>query len=300
MNKNWVLSIPGKDIRCHKNENHYYYSLDDVCKALGVVLKEEAKPQSQDWSYVFTSDDGEEILGIKSRNLISFILASRNLEARAHLYRHTHGVESHTIGGAFTSPQVFYDARDVAICLGYANDDPAVAKYFLRRKNLPVYGVYKLAVGSSLSDAKEYVDGLFDEERLTHLWQHMKFGPQKDHIIPFVYKGTNIRTFAEEEEGGFLFTLNDVCLALGVDKPPRLGRGMKKTRVVGYYYGEDERGTVITEKGLDSLLEQVDSPEVEEFRAWVARKVLPSLEQPHPWGRATRLVLRDGRWVPQS
>ena len=299
--KNWTFTVPGKTIRAYQDENYCsYYSLDDVCAALHVTLKKGAKPQSQDWSRTLTTDDGEEALGIRSRNLLPFILVSQKLEARAHLYRHAHGVNSKTVGGAFTSPQVFYDARDLAICLGYANNDPAVAKYFLREKQLSAYGAYKLAADSPLSDAEEFVDSLFDEERLTHIWQHMKFGPRKNHIIPFVYKGTDIRTFAEEEEGGFLFTLEDVCQALGIEEAPSLGRGMKKTRVVGYYYGEDEKGTVITEKGLGLLLERADSPEAKEFGAWTASKVLPSLKQPHPWGRPTRLVLRDGRWVPQG
>lgn len=293
MAKNWTLSIPGKDIRAYQDDNHsYYYSIDDVCEALGLVLKKETEPQAQDWSYIFTSDNGEEVLGIRSQNLLSSILISPKLEARAHLHRKTRGVKSKTIGGAYTSPRVVYDARDVAICLGYANDDPAVAQYFLRGKRVSAYVVYKLAVGSPLPDAEEFVDELFDEARLTYLWQHMKFGPHKNNIIPFEYKGCLIRTFAEEEEGGFLFTLIDVYQVLGIEKGPRLGKGMRKIRVIDYYYAEDERGAVVTEAGLKFLLEWAGSPEAEEFGAWVERKVLPSLKQPHPWGRPERVVVK--------
>lgn len=298
-----TFEILGKPIRYHRDEqNDQYYSLDDVCALLGLVLKKGVDPRNQNWSLTFTSDNGEEILGINSKTLLTFIPTSPKLEARAYLYRRIHGVESREIGGAFTSSKTMYDARDLAICLGYANDDPAVAQYFRIKKQLPVYGAYKLAVGSSLPDAESFVDNLFDEIRLTPYWTHMKFGPRKNHIIPFVYKGANIRTFAEEEEGGFLFTLDDVCLALGVQKAPSLGRGkgLRKTRVVDYYYGEDEKGTVITEAGLDLLLERVGTPEAEEFGRWVAQKVLPSLKQPHPCGRPVRLVLRDGRWVPKE
>lgn len=303
MLKNWTFNVAGKDIRAHQDENYICYcSLNDAFEALGLALREGVDAQSQDWSYVFTSDDGEEILGIESERLASFVPVSHKLEARAYLYRHIHGVERHTVGGAFSSPQDFYNARDLAICLGYANDDPAVAQYFLEEKSLSVYGVYKLATGSTIPDAEEFVDSLYDDARLTHLWQHMKFGPRKNFIIPFVYKGIPIRTFAEEEEGGFLFTLMDVCLALGIEKSPSIGRGkgLRKTRVVDYYCGEYERGTVITEKALELLLERTDSPEAEAFGQWVARKVLPFLKQPHPSGRPKRLVLQDGRWVPRS
>lgn len=299
-----TFEILGKPIRAFQDEEYgTCYSLEDVCKVLG--LKDPrtwSHPSNGEIGHGFPTVDIEGVACIKSRNMFAIILVAPNVEARAYLYQHIHGVKKKTIGGAFTSPQVRYDARDLAICLGYANGDRSVIEYFLKQKSLPAYAVHQLAVGSPLPDAEEFVDSLFDDDRLTHLWQHMKFGPRENHIIPFVYKGTIIRTFAEEEEGGFLFTLDDVCMALEIEKAPSLGvgKGLRKTRVVDYYYEKDERGTVLTEAGLDLLLERVGSPEAEEFKRWVARKVLPSLKQPHPWGRPTRLVLQDGRWVPQA
>lgn len=293
MATSWTFDVLEKTIHAYKGKDSNLYSLEDVSELLGLS-------ELRVWAAPPPTTDIEGVTCIKSAGLRLLILASRNIEARAYLYRRIHGVGRKTIGGAYTSPRVMYDARDLAICLGYANGDPAVTKYFFKKKSLTEYGAYKLAAGSKLPDAEEFVDKLFDEERLTHIWTHMKFGPRENNIIPFVYKGISIRTFAEEEEGGFLFTLEDVCQALGIEKGPRFGRGMKKVRVVDYYYGEDKRRAVITEEGLEFLLERVDSPEVGEFRRWVDSKILPSLKQPHPWGRPTRLVLRDGRWVPRE
>lgn len=209
-------------------------------------------------------------------------LVSRNLEARAHLYRHTHGVETSP-----TSPWgTPYNAKDVAVCLGYDNPSQTIREYFRHGPSeLTVSQVYQLATGSTLPDAEEYVENLFNFSITEHIGDYKKFGPRKHCNIPFIYKNSIIRTFVEDN-GGLLFCLTDVTWALGIVDyeeedalVEHLGRDMKKKRKVGWdmFYG-DMWDTVITEAGLNKLIERANSPEGESLKQWVAGKVKPALQ----------------------
>lgn len=290
--KSWTLSVPGKDIRACQDENcKCYYSIDDVCEALS--LSRTYAHELLEWGCVcpITTDSGEKIWCVKSESMPKLILASRNLEARAHFYRKTRGVNFMTDSFGRTS----FDTVDAAICLGYENPKQAVREHLWGKSRSGEHGIHRLAVASPLPDAEEFEQELYDEARLTYIWCHMKYGPEWNCIIPFNYKGVTICTFAEGEDGDFLFSLDDVCVALGIKKAPPLGRGkgLRKTRVLDFdsYFGK-LKGTVVTEEGLDRLLERCDSPEVGDFRRWVESKVLPSLKQPHPWGRPERVIVK--------
>lgn len=290
--ESWSLSVPGKDVRAYKDENcKYYYSIDDVCETLS--LSRARAHELLGWGHVFpiVSDSGEKIWCVESGNMLKLILASRNLEARAHFYRKMHGVDFVTDSFARTS----FDSVDAAVCLGYENPERAVWEHLQGKSRTGEHGIHRLVVGSPVPDAEEFEQELYDEARLTYIWCHMKYGPEWNCIIPFNYKGVTVYTFAQGEDGDFLFCLDDVCKALGVEKAPSLGRGrgLRKTRVLDFdSWAGKIKGTVVSEEGLDRLLERCGSPEVGDFRRWVDEKVLPSLKRPHPWGRPERVVVK--------
>ena len=208
-------------------------------------------------------------------------LVSRNLEARAYLYRHTHGVQVDP-SGPWGHP---YNAKDVAVCLGYDNPSQTIQEYFRHAPNeLTVPQVYRLAINSTLPDATEFVEGLFDSSIAGYIEDYKKYGPRKHCHIPFVYKDTIIRTFMEDD-GGLLFYLTDVSRALGIIDyeeedalAATLGRDMKKERKVGWSMHAGEIwDTVITEAGLDKLIERANSGEGESLKQWVATKVKSAL-----------------------
>ena len=211
---------------------------------------------------------------LPSHAVTKLCLMSRNLEARAHLYRRTHGVQV-SPNAPWGSP---YNAKDVAVCLGYDNPSETIRKYFRHAPSeLTVSQVYRLATGSTLPDAEEFVEALFDSSITEDC---KKFGQRKHCNIPFVYKDTIIRTFVEND-GGLLFCIADIAWALGiVDYEEEdalnalLGEDMKKRKRRGY---GDMWDTVITEAGLDKLIEQADSPEGESLKQWVSGKVKPAL-----------------------
>ena len=207
-------------------------------------------------------------------------LVSRNLEARAYLYRCTRGVEV-SPGAPWGRP---YDAKDVAMCLGYDNPSQTIRENFRHAPSeLTVSQVYQLATSSTLPAAEEYVEGLFDSSIAGYIEDYKKYGPQKHYAIPFVYKDSILRTFVEDD-GGLLFCITDVLWALGiVDYEDALiallDRDVKKKRKVGWdMHCGDMWDTVITEAGLDKLIERTDSPEGESLKQWVAGKVKPTLQ----------------------
>ena len=206
-------------------------------------------------------------------------LVSRNLEARAHLYRCTRGVQVSPTG-PWGNP---YNAKDVAVCLGYDNPSETIREHFRHGpRELTVSQVYRLAIDSTLPDAEEFVEDLFDSSITRYIEDYKKFGPRKYCHIPFVYKDSIIRTFVEDD-GGLLFCITDVSWALGIvdyeEEDAPLGRDMKKQRKVGWdtNYG-DMWDTVITEAGLNKLIEPDDTPEGESLKRWVAGKVKPALQ----------------------
>lgn len=218
---------------------------------------------------------------LSCRAVTRLCLASRNLEARAYLYRRTHGVEV-SPSGPWGHP---YNAKDVAVCLGYDNPSQAIREHFMHGPSeLTVSQVYRLATDSTLPDAEEFVEGLFDSSIAEHIEDYKKFGSRKHCNIPFVYKDSIIRTFVEDD-GELLFCLTDITWALGiVDYEEEdalvasLGRDAKKQRKVGWdMYDGDTWDTVITETGLDKLIERANSPEGESLKRWVAGKVKPAL-----------------------
>ena len=209
-------------------------------------------------------------------------LMSRKLEERAHLYRHTRGVSIMP-----SSPWGrLYNAEDMAICLGYDNPSQTIREHFTHAPNyLKVPQVYTLATHSTLPDAKEYIEKLFDASIAEHIEDYKKNLPRKPSTIPFIYKGTIIRTFVEDY-GSLLFCLTDVTRALGItdykkDKAlfANLGKGAKKKRKVGcdVTFG-DKWATAITEAGLDKLINRANSPEGESLKQWIANKVKPALQ----------------------
>jgi len=218
---------------------------------------------------------------LSSQAVTRLCLVSRNLEARAYLYRHTRGVQVSP-----TSPWGQpYNAKDVAVCLGYDNPSQTIREYFRHGPSeLTVSQVYRLAIGSTLPDAEEFVEALFDSSIAGYIEDYKKFGPRKHCDIPFVYKDSIIRTFVEDG-GGLLFCIADVSWALGIVDPEEedalvasLGRHMKKTRKVGWdMHDGDTWDTVITEAGLDKLIERANSLEGESLKRWVAGKVKPAL-----------------------
>lgn len=218
---------------------------------------------------------------LSCRAVTRLCLVSRNLEARAYLYRRTCGVKV-SPEGPWGSP---YNAKDVAVCLGYDNPSQAIREHFMHAPSeLTVSQVYQLATDSTLPDAEEYVESLFDSTTAAHIEDYKKYGPRKHCNIPFVYKDNIIRTFVEDD-GGLLFCLTDVTWALGiVDYEEEdalvalLGRDMKKRRKVGWdMHNGDMWDTIITEAGLDKLIKRADSPEGESLKWWVAGKVKPAL-----------------------
>lgn len=290
----YTFEITGKTIRAHR-DTQTYYSIDDIADVLGLEHESAYKAINWTWGQSFFDDNKKAVPRVDTEGLTKLILASRNAEARAHLYRRIHGVEPQT----YSHGEVLYNGYDAAICLGYMDVAKVVRHYFeWRGTRLREADIHTLVVNSPLPDAEEFEEKLFDEARLTYLWQHMKFGPEQVRvIIPFVYKGVRIRTFARGEDGDFCFVLSEVCEALGIKKAPPLGRGMKMTCAVGLEYDynysrwEKVKECVVSEAGLEALLDRVDNPE---FRAWVGSKVLPSLKQRHPWGdgRPDRVVLK--------
>lgn len=296
----YTLEITGKTIRAHHDTqtSHTYYSIDDIADVLGFERESVYKATGWTWGQSFFDNNGRTVPRVDTDALTKLILASHKPEARAHLYRRIHGVEPQT----YSHGEVLYNGYDAAICLGYEDVAKVVRHYFeWRGKRLREADIHKLVVNSPLPDAEEFEEKLFDEARLTYLWQHMKFGPEQVRvIIPFVYKGVRIRTFARGEDGDFCFVLDEVCEALGVKKAPPLGRGMKMRCVVGLEYDynysrwEKVKACVVSETGLEQLLDRVDSTEVKEFREWVDSKILPSLKQRHPWGngRPDRVTLK--------
>lgn len=208
-------------------------------------------------------------------------LVSRNLEARAYLYRHTHGVQVSPIS-PWGNP---YNAKDVAVCLGYDNPPETIRKYFKRGlSELTVSQVYRLAIDSTLPDAEEFVEVLFDSSVTEYIEDYKKFGRRKNYNIPFVYKDTIIHTCVEND-GGLLFRITDVTWALGIIDYREedaliasLGRHMKKERKVGWDVSDkDTTDTFITEAGLDKLIEQANSTEGESLKQWISDKVKPAL-----------------------
>lgn len=204
-------------------------------------------------------------------------LASHNLEARAYLYRRTHGVQV-SPNSPWGRP---YNAKDVAVCLGYDDPSQTIREHFRHAPSeLTVSQAYRLATGSTLPDAEEFIEGLFDSS----IEDCKKFGSRKHYSIPFVYKDSVIRTFVEDD-GGILFCLTDVTWALGIVDGEEedalmasLGRDMKKVRKVGWDMCDgDTWDTVITEAGLDKLIERANSPEGESLKQWVTGKVKPAL-----------------------
>lgn len=218
---------------------------------------------------------------LSCRAVTRLCLVSRNLEARACLYRHTHGVEV-SPDRPWGTP---YNAKDVAVCLGYDKPSQTIREHFRHGpRELTVSQVYRLATGSTLPDAEEFVGGLFDSAITGYIEDYKKFGPRKHCNIPFVYKDNIIRTFVEDD-GGLLFCITDVTWALGiVDYEEEdalvalLGRDKRKKRKAGWdvSYG-DMWDTVITEAGLDKLIAWANSPEGESLKQWVAGKVKPAL-----------------------
>lgn len=218
---------------------------------------------------------------LSSRAVARLCLVSRNLEARARLYRHTSGIQASPIR-PWGAP---YNAKDVAVCLGYDNPSQVIRECFRHAPSeLTVSQVYRLATGSTLPDAEEFVEDLFDSSIAVYIEDYKKYGPRKHYHIPFVYKDSIIRTFVEDD-GGLLFCLTDVTWALGiVDYEEEdalvasLDRDMKKQRKVGWdKFNSDLWDTTITEAGLNKLIEQANSPEGESLRQWVASKVKPAL-----------------------
>lgn len=209
-------------------------------------------------------------------------LMSHNLEARAYLYQRTCGVRV-SPNGPWGRP---YNAKDVAACLGYDNPPETIREYFRHApRELTVSQVYRLATDSPLPDAEEFVESLFDSSITEYIEDYKKFGPRKHCNIPFVYKDSIIRTFVESD-GGLLFCITDVTWALGIVDDMEedaltasLGRGMKKQRKVGWDITcGDMWDTVITEAGLNKLIEQANTPEGESLKQWVAGKVKPALQ----------------------
>ena len=208
-------------------------------------------------------------------------LVSRNLEARAYLYRRTCGVQ--VSPSAPWGPS--YNAKDVAVCLGYDKPSQTIWEYFRHAPSeLTVSQVYRLAIDSTLPDAEEFVEGLFDSSIAEYIEDYKKFGPRKHCHIPFVYKDSIIRTFVEND-GGLLFCITDVTWALGiVDYEEEdalvalLGRDMKKEREVGWdMHCGDAWDTVIIEAGLNKLIEWANSADGESLKQWVAAKVKSAL-----------------------
>lgn len=219
---------------------------------------------------------------LSCRAVTRLCLVSRNLEARARLYRRTRGVQV-SPSAPWGHP---YNAQDVAVCLGYDNPSQTIREHFSHGPSeLTVSQVYRLATGSTLPDAEEFVEGLFDSSTAGYIKDYKKFGPRKHCDIPFVYKDSIIHTFVEDD-GGLLFCITGVTLALGiVDYEEEdalvayLGRDAKKQRKVGWdMHDGDAWDTVITEAGLNKLIERANSPEGESLKRWVASKVKPALQ----------------------
>ena len=215
---------------------------------------------------------------INSNAVTRLCLLSHNLEARAYLYRRTRGVQV-SPDAPWGQP---YNAKDVAVCLGYDNPSQTIREHFRHAPSeLTVSQVYRLAIDSTLPDAEEFIEDLFDSSITGYIEDYKKFGPRKHCRIPFIYKDTIIHTLVEDD-GGLLFSLTDVTWALGIvdyeEEDAYLGRDAKKERKVGWdmHYG-DAWDTVITEAGLNKLIEQADSPEGESLKRWVAAKVKPTL-----------------------
>ena len=208
-------------------------------------------------------------------------LASRNLEARAYLYQRTRGVQV-SPSGPWGHP---YNAKDVAVCLGYNKPSQTIREYFRHAPSeLTVSQVYRLAIDSTLPDAEEFVEDLFDSTIARYIEDYKKFGPRKHCHIPFVYKDSIIRTFMEDDNS-LLFCVTDVSWALRIIDYEEedalvalLGRDMKKERKVGWdMCAGDIWDTVITEAGLNKLIERANNAEGESLKRWVAAKVKPAL-----------------------
>lgn len=275
------INIHGKTIHyVHDTWGNYGWNFEDVLSVLDITHTHTIVSNIR-WAKE-TQVTKEFGVLLSCQAVTRLCLVSRNLEARAYLYQHTQGVRI-SPNSPWGNP---YNAKDMAMCLGYDKPSETIREHFRHGPSeLTVSQVYRLAIDSTLPDAEEFVEALFDSSITEYIEDYKKFGQRKHFNIPFVYKDSIIRTFVEDD-GGLLFCITDVTWALGIIDyeeedalSASLGRDMKKKkRKVGWGvdYG-DIWDTVITEAGLDKLIEQANSPEGESLKQWVSSKVKPAL-----------------------
>lgn len=125
-----------------------------------------------------------------------------------------------------------------------------------------------------------------------------------NQIIPFTYKGNNIRTLTTED-GELRFILADLAAVLDITNVTQL-RSRLSDDLCQMYPVPDRRGQVqqtwtVNEAGLYEVIIRSDKPEAKTFRRWVTSEVLPSIRKRGGYltPEATREALRDPDFIIQ-
>ena len=106
-----------------------------------------------------------------------------------------------------------------------------------------------------------------------------------DQIIPFSFRGNNIRAIMLQGEPWFV--AKDVCEVLGIGNPSDVVRGLdedEKMTLDNIEGHSGQRGgaqflNVVSESGLYALIFKSRKPEAKTFRKWVTSEVLPTLRK---------------------
>lgn len=100
-------------------------------------------------------------------------------------------------------------------------------------------------------------------------------------IMPFEYKGRQVRTIVREGETWWV--LVDVCKILGLTSSARTAERLDKDEVsqaqVIDAMGRQQLTAVVNESGLYSVLLRSDKPEAKPFKRWVTHEVLPAIRR---------------------
>lgn len=106
--------------------------------------------------------------------------------------------------------------------------------------------------------------------------------PSKSTLIPFDYRGTQVRTVLIHDEPWFVLT--DLCKILGIVRSAsavseRLDDGVRQTYPIVDALGRTQQATVVNESGMYRVVLRSDKPEALAFQAWTTDEVLPSIRR---------------------
>lgn len=113
-------------------------------------------------------------------------------------------------------------------------------------------------------------------------------------IIPFEFKGAEVRTVIIEGEPWFV--LSDLALVLGIAAPARLAsrldEGVRQTHPLSTGGGVQQM-TIVSEAGMYEVVIRSDKPEAAAFRRWITGTVLPEIRKTGSYGAPLSLEQRS-------